>query len=60
MKISIDANLAVEVRFTENGETVNVTETFEAENENSAEPQWQGWQNIVNNFKSHVERIRSE
>ena len=38
---------------TENG--VKITETFEAENENSLELQKQGWQAILNNFKNYVE-----
>ena len=32
-----------------------VIETFEAENENPVELQQQGWQSILNNFKSYVE-----
>jgi uncharacterized protein YndB with AHSA1/START domain len=39
---------------TENG--VKITETFEAENENSLELQKQGWQAILNNFKNYVEK----
>lgn len=34
---------------------VKVTETFDAENENEAEQQKQGWQSILNNFASYVE-----
>ncbi|WP_250464168.1 SRPBCC family protein [Microbulbifer litoralis] len=45
----------VKVEFTETGDGVRVTETFEAEDENSAEQQRQGWLSILNNFKSHVE-----
>lgn len=55
IKIHLGDNREVEVRFTENGEAVNVTEIFEAEDENSAEQQKQGWQSILNNFKAHVE-----
>jgi hypothetical protein len=32
-------------------------ETFEAEDENTAEMQRQGWQNILNNFKSYTENL---
>ena len=46
----------VQVSFTTIGKTVTVTETFEAENENSIELQRNGWQSILNNFKQHVER----
>lgn len=55
IKFRMDDNREVEVRFTENAEAVNVTETFEAEDENSAEQQKQGWHSILNNFKAHVE-----
>jgi uncharacterized protein YndB with AHSA1/START domain len=34
---------------------VTVRETFDAESENSAEQQRQGWQAILNNFARHVE-----
>ncbi len=45
----------VEVQFTETQSGVKVIETFEAEDENSAEQQRQGWLSILNNFKKHVE-----
>lgn len=35
---------------------VEITETFEIEDQNSAELQRQGWQNILNNFKSYSEK----
>lgn len=38
---------------TENG--VKITETFEAETENTLELQKFGWQAILNNFKNYVE-----
>ena len=34
---------------------IRIVETFEAENENSIEMQRGGWQNILDNFKKHVE-----
>ncbi|WP_309642554.1 SRPBCC family protein [Flavobacterium sp.] len=34
---------------------IKIVETFEAENENSLELQKTGWQNILDNFKKHVE-----
>jgi len=43
------------VEFTETTNGIKVIETFEAEDENSAEQQRQGWQSILNNFKKHVE-----
>lgn len=45
----------VTVEFTEGANGVRVVETFDAEDENSAEQQKQGWQSILNNFKKHVE-----
>jgi hypothetical protein len=47
----------VVVCFQETSEGTLVEETFEAEEQNSAELQRQGWQAILNNFKTHVEAI---
>ncbi|HAA13308.1 MAG TPA: hypothetical protein DCE41_17115 [Cytophagales bacterium] len=44
----------VEIRFAEKDGAVEVTETFEAD-ENNVEMQRQGWQAILENFKSHAE-----
>lgn len=52
-KLGDDRN--VEVQFIETQNGVKVIETFEAEDENSAEQQRQGWLSILNNFKKHVE-----
>jgi uncharacterized protein YndB with AHSA1/START domain len=41
------------------GSSTRIVETFDAEDENSAEMQKEGWQNILNNFKSHVEQYYS-
>lgn len=57
IKFYLGDNREVEVKFTESGESVTVIETFEAEDENSAELQKKGWQSILNNFKSHVESL---
>ena len=45
----------VTVEFTEQPGGVQVTETFDAETENTPELQRQGWQAILDNFKRHVE-----
>ena len=45
----------VEIDFQQTDSGVLVTETFDAENENSAEMQRQGWQSILDNFARHVE-----
>ena len=46
---------AVVVIFETSGDIVAVSETFEAEDENSAKQQRRGWQSILDNFKKHVE-----
>lgn len=45
----------VRVEFTERDGGVHVQETFDAETENPAELQRQGWQAILDNFRRHVE-----
>ncbi|UUV21545.1 SRPBCC domain-containing protein [Flavobacterium sp. CBA20B-1] len=45
----------VEISFQETTNQVLVTETFDAENQNSEELQKAGWQAILNSFKKHVE-----
>jgi uncharacterized protein YndB with AHSA1/START domain len=45
----------VKIRFTDNGSSTHVTESFEAEDENSVELQKSGWQSILNNFKLYTE-----
>jgi uncharacterized protein YndB with AHSA1/START domain len=45
----------VTVSFATEGDDTKVTETFEAEDENSLELQQAGWQAILDNFKKHVE-----
>ena len=52
-KLGDDRLVTIEFQQTANG--TRVAETFEAEDENSAEQQKQGWQSILNNFKKHVE-----
>lgn len=47
---------SVEVIFEEDGENTVLNEKFEAKDSNSAELQRQGWQAILNNFKSYVEK----
>jgi uncharacterized protein YndB with AHSA1/START domain len=45
----------VTIEFTQTPTGTRVAETFEAEDETSAEQQKHGWQSILNNFKRHVE-----
>ena len=49
----VDRACAVEFMPSANGVTVRVT--FDAETENPAEQQRQGWQAILNNFAKHAE-----
>jgi len=46
-------SVVVEFSLVENG--VKVEEKFEAESQNEAEQQRQGWQSILNSFAQHVE-----
>lgn len=45
----------VKIVFAGNGNETEVTETFEAESENSPEMQQAGWQAILDNFKKYTE-----
>jgi uncharacterized protein YndB with AHSA1/START domain len=45
----------VVIRFTPNGNTTQVTETFDAEKENPLDMQRAGWQAILDNFKRYAE-----
>jgi len=47
----------IEVLFETDGTSTKITETFDPENENSAEMQRAGWQAILDNFKKHAESI---
>jgi uncharacterized protein YndB with AHSA1/START domain len=46
----------VEIVFNGKGQTTEVTEIFDAENENPIELQQGGWQAILNNFKKYAEQ----
>jgi uncharacterized protein YndB with AHSA1/START domain len=45
----------VKIDYTSLGAQTKVVETFEAESQNSLELQQNGWQAILNNFKSYAE-----
>ena len=45
----------VTTKFEDVGGKTKVTTVFDAEEQNSAEMQKQGWQSILNNFKKYVE-----
>ena len=45
----------VSITFVKNQDKTEITEEFEAENENSIEMQKMGWQSILDNFKRYTE-----
>jgi uncharacterized protein YndB with AHSA1/START domain len=55
IEYAIEGGRKVKIVFTGKDNTTNVTETFEAEAENTIELQQAGWQAILNNFKNYVE-----
>ena len=55
IKYSMEDGRNVSALLTQSGEQTNIEVTFDAETENSIELQRQGWQAILDNFKSYVE-----
>ncbi|MBP7992124.1 MAG: SRPBCC family protein [Candidatus Magasanikbacteria bacterium] len=55
IEYTIEGGRKVSITFKTTPEGVQVTETFDPENENSEEMQRAGWQAILNNFKKYVE-----
>lgn len=47
----------VTLDFKSNGASTTITEAFEAEGTNPVEMQRQGWQAILNNFKTYAEKV---
>jgi uncharacterized protein YndB with AHSA1/START domain len=45
------------ITFSKKGNKTHIVEEFEAETENSAELQQEGWQAILNNFKKYAETL---
>lgn len=56
IEYALSDNRRVKITFTQIESGIHVVETFDAEDENSAEMQRQGWQCILDNFKAHTER----
>ncbi|KXK27296.1 MAG: hypothetical protein TR69_WS6001000171 [candidate division WS6 bacterium OLB20] len=56
IEYDLDDQRHVVVKFTETPEGVIVTQTFDPESENARDMQQEGWQAILNNFKSYAER----
>ena len=55
IEYEMDDGRLVSIGFRSESDGVRVTETFDAEDEHSAEQQRQGWQSILDNFARHVE-----
>jgi uncharacterized protein YndB with AHSA1/START domain len=55
LQYSLGDDRLVDVEFSNTGAGVLVEESFDAEDENSAEMQRAGWQAILDNFRKHVE-----
>lgn len=47
----------VKIHFTDLGDSTDIEEWFEAEGQNPAEMQQQGWQSILNSFKNYTESL---
>jgi uncharacterized protein YndB with AHSA1/START domain len=56
LEVVLEDNRKLHISFEQNGEDTIVTEQFEPENMNDVELQRSGWQAILNEFKSYVER----
>jgi len=55
IEYTIEGRRQVKIEFAQLPEGVQVTETFDIENENSEEMQRTGWQAILDNFKRYTE-----
>lgn len=55
IEYTLEDNRKVKVEFTYDDNKTTITETFEAEKENSIEMQRTGWQAILDNFKKYIE-----
>lgn len=55
LQYSLGDDRLVDVRFSSTEDGILVEESFDAEDENSAEMQRAGWQAILDNFRKHVE-----
>ena len=55
LSITLEDGRRWEVEFVDLGQSTHVTERFQAESENTVELQQQGWQAILNQFKTYCE-----
>lgn len=54
---TMDDGRTVETAFEQTAEGIQVTQTFEIEQQNPEDMQRSGWQAILNNFKAHTESL---
>jgi len=57
IEYTIDDSRKVSVQFIQEGAVTQITEEFEAEDQNPVEMQQAGWQAIMDNFKKYAERL---
>ena len=57
IEYKMDDGRLVSIDFRSENDGVRVIETFDAEDESSAEQQRQGWQSILDNFVRHVDAL---
>lgn len=55
INVILDDNRQLDISFISNGNTTEIIECFDAENQNSVELQRFGWQSILDNFKRYAE-----
>jgi uncharacterized protein YndB with AHSA1/START domain len=55
IEYTLEDDRTVQITFLAEGDKTTVTETFDAEQENTLELQQFGWQSIMNNFKKYAE-----
>jgi len=54
---TLDDERLVQTYFEDNGESIRITQTFDAETENSTEQQREGWMSILKNFRNYTESL---
>jgi uncharacterized protein YndB with AHSA1/START domain len=59
IEYALDDDREVRINFYETQQGIRVVETFEAEDELSADQQRQGWLSILKSFKKHVEAAKA-
>jgi uncharacterized protein YndB with AHSA1/START domain len=60
IEYNISDGRKVTIAFTSEGKSTKIVQTFEAEGENPLDLQRQGWQAILDNFKTYTEKIQAD